>query len=224
METLKYYKRGQGELDTSNFPEIAEQGELRIGNLDDRTLVSLMALNKFLIHNGTKDVNVLCTGYVQHLRGDKDVFPVAQLYDDLMMLKFICERVQHESTDKIKSASVTKREVLSDLALGNDWFTAFIGADGSVPKFFPTIDKCAKKVRKDGKVTGMNFELGENALRRIIIVDDILGGGATVQMLVDKIRASGFDGDLYLWVEYCEGIHKPEFLDQFRECHKGSVI
>ena len=48
MESFKYYKRGQGELDTSNFNTLLEQGSLTVETLDSKTFVSLLAFNSYI--------------------------------------------------------------------------------------------------------------------------------------------------------------------------------
>jgi len=100
-----------------------------------------------------------------------------------------------------------------------------VGADSSVPKFFPSIDTYANKVRENGKVVSLDFDMPKkHQIKRVVIVDDLLGGGATVKMLVDKIKESGYKGEVYLWVQYNEGIHKGEFLNQFNGYYIGQDI
>lgn len=219
--SFKYYKRGKGELDTSNFPELVEQG-IVIHHLDNRTLVSLWALNEYSSQRG-KTVDVLVYGYVAHLRGDKDVFPVAQLYDVLTNLRFRVMDIQHESTATIRSSLMSYSEVCDTFDVSYDDVT-IIGADASVPKFMPSVDLYASKVRVNGKVQSVEIDLTGLDDSPVVIVDDILGGGATIQMLVDRIRADGYTNPLYLWVRYNEGIHKPEFLEQFVDTYTGDEI
>lgn len=221
---FKYYKRGAGELDTSNFPDIVAAGEVTVGNLDEKTFVSLLALNQFLLPM-MKTVAVKVKGYVAHMRSDKDIYPMSKLYDYLPFLDIEVESIQHESTKKIKSATIDVTKILTDLGLSY-WYTQFIGADSSVHKFFPNVNSEAQKVRENGKVVSMDFDLGSPRPKyhRIVIVDDILGGGATVQMLVDTIRDQGFEGEIYLWIQYDEGIAKPEFYEQFEGVYVGQYI
>lgn len=225
MERFKYYKRGEGELDTSNFPQIAEHKTIFVNRLDSKTFVSLLALNEYLRSSGTM-IGVIVLGYVDHLRGDKDVYPPANLYGLLDNMVISCQQIQHESTDKIESAQITSAEIAGDLKIMNHkWFTTFIGADSSVSKFFPGVDLQAEKVRENGKVLA-NVLKGKipEAAKRIIIVDDLLGGGATVRMLVDHIREKGFEGEILLWVQYNEGIHSDDFLGLFDNYYIGDTI
>ena len=226
MEQFKYYKRGKGELDTSNFKTIALTLRLKVSTLDEKTFTSLLALNHYMqITENSGTIRVVVEGYVAHLRADKDEYSPANLYLMLDRMEIDCLSVQHESTAKIKSATVDKLRVLEDLDRLSPWFTLFIGADGSVPKFFPDVDICARKVRENGKVTDMAFSMPETSqAKQIIIVDDLLGGGATIQMLVDIIKASGFAGPIHMWVAYNEGFHTQEFLDQFASYNIGETV
>lgn len=226
MYKFEYYLRGKGELNTSNFGEIVRQGEIRVEQLDEKTFMSLLALNSFISQRCRAEdrVTVKVYGYVSHLRGDKDVFPVGQLYEMLDMLDIICIQVQHESTSKIKSGVIGQEAILYDLGIITPWYTGFLGADESVVKFFPKVNYCAKKVRENGKVVCTEFSYNVNHLKRIVIVDDILGGGATVVGLVKQLRENGFKGDLYLWTAYNEGIHGQDTLRLFRESYIGTNI
>lgn len=232
METFKYYKRGLGELDTSNFPEIVKQGEITVDNLDEKAFMSLLALDNYLFSVNEefwsfKLFPVYVTGYVHHMRGDKDVFPVSQLYEILDSLEIICNNIQHESTGKIQSAHINSEIVCQNIPELRKFqnFVQFIGADSSVPKFFPGVGTCASKVREKGKVTSLEFTLLKKEWTgAVVIVDDILGGGATIQMLVDEIKKQGYNGPIYMWVAYNEGIHKSEFLEQFAGYYLGKDI
>ena len=226
MEIFKYYKRGVGELDTSNFDEIINSGEMEVDRIDDKTFFSLLTLNTYLETEWFgNDVTVTVRGYVANLRGDKDLFPPAVIYQLLTRLKIVCKSIQHESTDKIRTTTITKNTILTDLPKASQWFTAFVGADGSVPKFYPTIDSFATKVREGGKVVSLDYKMpSAHDIRSVVIVDDILGGGATIQMLLDTIKSQGFTGTFHLWVAYNEGIHKPEFLEQFESHFIGNLI
>lgn len=223
---FEYYKRGKGELNTSNFPNIVASGHLLVETLDEKTFMSLMALNEYMkLRKPGAVIKVEVFGYVAHLRGDKDEYPPARLYELLDHMSIECQSIQHESTPVIKSATITKADVMRDLPEATAWFTQLIGADGSVPKFFPEVDGCAQKVRANGKVTEMDFPTPlPCSVKQIVIVDDLLGGGATIQMLVDIIRGSGFTGKIHMWVAYNEGFHKQEFLDQFDSYHIGVQV
>lgn len=229
MSTFRYYKRGQGELDTSNFPALLEEGRVKVSTLDEKTFVSLLALNeyaedrKFIL--GGKPIEVVVEGYVQHLRGDKDVFPVASLYELLDHCVITTPSVQHESTRAITPGIVTLAQIAQDLKIGG-WFTTPIGADASVPRICPEVQFFADKVRKDGKVEGLklNFKRLPIATRQVIIVDDILGGGATASLTLEALRETGYTGAVYLWVAYNEGIHTGSFLSQFDSYFLGSKI
>ena len=48
MESFQYYKRGEGELNTSNFPAIVKQGRIVIDNLDCKTFFALSCLNQYI--------------------------------------------------------------------------------------------------------------------------------------------------------------------------------
>jgi hypothetical protein len=233
VSTFKYYKRGKGELDTSNFPELLQNKYIEIEELDSKAFVSLLAFNHWL--DGTDAVElgydhgnfftVKVYGYIHHMRSDKDLFSPAKLYCLMPNLMFDVRSIQHESTPVIQSAKITQTEVLKDLPMICPWFTTFVGADGSVPKFMPTIEHTANKVRENGKVVSTDFTVDwPKAIKRIVIVDDLLGGGATIQMLVDTIKNQGYKGEVYLWVAYNEGIHKSEFLDQFNGVFIGKTV
>jgi len=221
MAAFKYYKRGAGELDTSNFPDILEAGEVEIERLDDKAFVSLFALNDFLLGRGKITARV--SGYVHNLRSDKDFYPVCQIYNRLEQINFAIEGVQHESTDAIKTAIINKNTIIEDLGLSM-LFCYFVGADSSVHKFFPEVDLEASKVREDGKVTSLEVKKSYPEKCRIIIVDDILGGGATINMLIDEFRLQGFDGEIYMWTAYNEGIHSEDLLRRFSGAYIGGSI
>ena len=149
MVSFKYYKRGQGELDTSNFNTLLEQGSLTVE---------------------------------------------------------------------------TPQEIVSDLEI-TPWYTQYVGADSSVCKFFPRVDVQAQKVRLDGKVLSNQLEKPiPQRVNRVVIVDDILGGGATVRMLVESLRKDGFTGEIYLWVRYNEAIHTEDFIDLFKGVYLGDTL
>ena len=226
MAEFKYYKRGAGELDTSNFPDILAAGEVTIKTLDEKTFMSLLALNEYAREaDEGQMIRVKILGYVAHLRADKDEYQPARLYELLDHMALHCDSIQHESTEQIRSAMITKQDILRDLPKASSWFAMFVGADGSVPKFFPECDLCALKMRESGKVTDMSFPtLPHTETKQIIIVDDLLGGGATIQKLVDIIRRDGFAGPIHMWVAYNEGFHKQEFLDQFESYHIGELV
>ena len=60
---------------------------------------------------------------------------------------------------------------------------------------------------------------------KIVIVDDILGGGATVQMLVDLLSVGPYASlPLCLYTEYDEGIAPHDFYKQFDRYHTGESI
>ena len=227
--TFKYYRRGTGELDTSNFPEIVRAGVVAIDHLDSRTLAALQILSDYAWTVPTfKGLRVIVGGYVCHMRGDKDVYDPSVAYEYLKEAGFTFEvlRVQHDSRHGIESGVITKRDVNKDLHTGN-WFTRYLGADSSVHKFFPEVESEARKIRKDGKVTDLELDLTPESLKEVcnvVIVDDILGGGATIQACVDRLRELGYEGKLSLWVEWNEGIHKPEFLEQFTHVYLGRNI
>ena len=80
-------------------------------------------------------------------------------------------------------------------------------------------------MRENGKVVSLDIELKDiDNYDQIIIVDDILGGGATIQMLIDEIIVYNYSSDIHLWVAYNEDIHSEEFLDQFDSCYLGEEI
>lgn len=226
MPSFKYYKRGAGELDTSNFPDIVDSGFVSVEKIDEKTFMSLLALNEYARAQGDNlTIRAKVSGYVAHMRSDKDEFSPANLYNMLDHLDIRCDNVQHESNDVIKSAQISKSDILYDLTEASPWFTLFVGADGSVPKFFPGVDCCAQKVRTNGKVQSMEFDTSKlTHAKQVIIVDDILGGGATIQMLVDIIRNHGFSGKIHMWVAYNEGFHSAEFLNQFDSHFVGSEV
>jgi hypothetical protein len=230
MKTFNYYKRGKGELNTENFPDLVVQDAIHVRQLDSKTFVSLLALQLYKSQSSrcaARKQTLYVEGYVNHMRGDKDEFPVSTIYSYLHSFYVVCLSIQHESTGYIKSNILTKKEILGDLFHVNKESVLFIGADGSVPKFFPQVDGFATKVRKDGKVTSLSFntDLDLSSVDCIVIVDDLLGGGATVQMLVDIIEDYGFIGDISLWVRYNEGIHVPKFLlSNFNYCYLGDEV
>jgi hypothetical protein len=229
MKTFNYYKRGKGELNTENFLDLAFQREIHVRQLDSKTFVSLMALQLYKSQSSrcaARKQTVYVEGYVDHMRGDKDKFPVSTIYSYLHSFDIVCLSIQHESTGYIKSDTLTKKEILGDLPTVNTDSVLFIGADSSVPKFFPQVDGFATKVRKDGKVTSLSFDTDLDLdVYDIVIVDDLIGGGATVQMLVDILEDNGFGGDISLWVRYNEGIHKPEFLrSNFNDWYIGDEV
>lgn len=231
METFKYYKRGEGELDTSNFPSIVGQGEITVDVLDEKTFFSLFVLNDYLIDYGYESsigpkfpVNV--RGYIYHMRGDKDVYWPAKVYDLLDNMLIRTEQIQHSNIATVTQPKLNKDTIYTDLGL-TPWYTRFVGADGSVHKFMPDIDCESSKVRENGKVVSMKFDtkkVTDAKIDNVVIVDDILGGGKTVQMLVDIIRGSGYTGKLYLWVQYNEGIHPEDFTGQFDGVYLGDDI
>lgn len=228
MEYFKYYKRGAGELDTSNFKEIANQGFVYVDKLDEKTFMSLLAMDRYITLNKAELKSypfvTKVKGYVAHLRGDKDVFKVADLYGLLSYVFINCNNIQHESTEFVKSNIMNETQVLKDLEIC-PWFTHMIGADSSVPKFFPTIQSYATKVRKEGKVVSLDYTIDfPDAIKRVVIVDDLVGGGATVQMLVDSLKNQGYKGEIYLWVAYNEGFHSQEFVDQFNGVYLGEEV
>ena len=233
METFKYYRRGKGELDTSNFGAILAQGYVEVDRLDSKTVVTLLNFSIYLTMRGQsyEQTGVVfpltIKGYVDHMRADKDLHDPAELYLGMSLWYDVCcEQVQHDSRNGIVSAKIDKEDVLKDLSvIQHTWFTQFVGADSSVPKFFPSVDKYATKVRENGKVVSLDYHMSkDNEVHRLVIVDDIVGGGATVQMLVDKIKESGYKGEIFLWVQYNEGIHKESFLEQFEGYYIGQDI
>lgn len=228
MEEFKYYKRGQGELDTSNFPEICRQGMIVVDKLDSKTFVSLLALHHYIGEKPTRCPNrllVTVRGYVDHLRGDKDEFFVAKLYDLLYNLQFSCHSVQHTSTGTIKTSKLSTYQVVSELRIPPTVTTQLLGCDGSVNDFMYFKIPSATKVRENGKVTKLSFAGSFlDTVDHYVLVDDILGGGATVQMFYDFLRAKVPDKPISLWVRYNEGIHPPEFLDQFESYYLGDLI
>lgn len=225
---FKYYRRGTGELDTSNFPEIAAAGKVEVHHLDSRTVSALTSLDDFMFHNDYDaiDFTVVVTGYVCHMRADKDVWDPSDVYEALGFT-FEVQKVQHDSRNGIVSAKINK-DTLLDFDMLNrktSYFTRFVGADSSVHKFFPDVDVEAQKIREDGKVVSLDLDLGDvSNLKQVVIVDDILGGGATVKMCVDRIRESGYTGPIFLWTEWNEGIHTPEFLELFAGYYIGENI
>lgn len=215
MQTFKYYKRGKGELDTSNFLEIAASGCVFVKTLDEKTFVSLLALNTFIgetsVTPGGK-VAVIVDGYVAHLRGDKDVFPVAGLYSLLTHLELVPTSIQHERTDKVSQVFTCRSAILKDLPAMNG-SVGFVGADKSVAKFMAQSTRCANKVREGGKVTSLTLDAsGLLDYDNLVIVDDILGGGATIYDVVKKLYEANYNGKLHLWVRYNEGIHNENEL------------
>lgn len=218
--TFKYYKRDKGELDTSNFPEILKAKTIIVDTLDEKTFMSLLALNEYCMD--VAHITVIVTGYIAHLRGDKDVFSVASLYDTLDCLTIVPTGIQHESTHKVQSAKIAASDILRRLELSA---ASYVGADKSVHKFFPGVTIEANKVRTDGKVISTTLDVtGLPMEGNVIIVDDILGGGATIQAVYDIIRGARPLSDIYLWVAYNEGIHNSEFLDQFADTFIGDLI
>lgn len=227
MESFKYYLRGKGELDTSNFPQLVFQNYVVIDKLDEKTFVSLLSLNTYIKQcdpSPEEKFIVHIMGYVNHLRGDKDVFSVSSLYGLLDCMSIYTELIQHESTPDVPTPIINGDIVLQDLRNSSPWYTTFVGADASVPKFFPSCAFFAEKIREKGKVKSVSFTLPDTKAKRIVIVDDILGGGATVQMLVDSIRKQGFTGEIALWVQYNEGIHTKDFLSLFNDYYIGDNI
>ena len=220
MENFKYYRRGTGELDTSNFPDLIQQGYVHVETLNEKTFMSLMALNDCDIPKGFM---VIVEGYVAHLRADKDFYSPANLYRKLDRMEILCSSIQHEDTPEIKGAQITTSNICTDLGI-SQWFTTFYGADKSVPKFAPFIVNSADKLRAFGKVVSLDFNAKPPTKGRVVIVDDLLGGGATIQMLLDKLRNDGYTGEVFLWVAYNEGIHTTSFLDQFNGCFIGDRV
>lgn len=226
METFKYYKRGEGELDTSNFSALCLQSHITVESLDSKTFVSLLSLQMYMqqVCGFHSKIKVVVEGYVEHMRGDKDLFPTSSVYATLNRYEFICLAVQHESTAYVKSALLSKKELSKDVpSFGK---VMYIGADSSVPKFFPSVDAYATKVRTDGKVTSLDFDtnLIPKGTQSIVIVDDLLGGGATVDMLRELIWSSKFKGYINLWTRYNEGIHAHEFLTKFDNSYIGDEV
>ena len=230
MEVFKYYKRGKGELDTSNFEEILKQGHITVDKLDSKTFISLLCLNQFYTdyfgkYNPINKIQVTVGGYIDHLRSDKDVFPVLNIYNILDNMDIVSTAVQHTFNSKVRQYQpLTKGKILDYLYWNKKYKPLFIGADNSVKDFFPGVDLQASKVRENGKVTSItlgDFDLNTND---IVIVDDILGGGATIAMLFNLMRDKGYTGNIHLWVEYNEGIHSDTFLDCFDKLYIGKLI
>jgi hypothetical protein len=240
METpkFKYYRRGTGELDTSNFPEIAKAGCVEVHHLDSRTLISLETLKYYLWYNYSgRPMKVVVDGYVCHMRADKDAFDPSEAYSHLGRFGFTFDvrKVQHDSRNGIQSGKVDWFNIRKDLIKKGSMLEYtknkrygghfYIGADSSVHKFFPEVDVEARKVRENGKVVSLELDLPDvQDTQAMIIVDDILGGGATIQMCVDTIRESGYTGDIFLWTEWNEGIHSEDFLKQFAGYYIGENI
>lgn len=233
-ETFKFYKRGKGELNTSNFPLILKQGSVDIPVLDAKYYQALALFDEYRYDQYLESdedeytkFKVLIEGYVHHMRADKDLVDPSKMYAELNY-DYICEKVQHDSRNGINTAYRFKEEILKDLFAedhSGSWYTWFIGADSSVKNFFSEVDISAKKVRRDGKVVALSIGMGDTTnIKRIIIVDDILGGGATVKMLVDNIRDKGYTGPMYLWTEYNEGIHSDELLSEFEHVYIGDTV
>lgn len=229
---FKYYRRGTGELDTSNFPDLVKAHRIEVHHLDSRTLISLAMFQKYLQDNhldlwyDREEIEVIVDGYVPHMRADKDLFDPSWAYKELGFT-FDVRRVQHDSRNGIVTAKIDKDMLLSFDMLNRktSYFTRFVGADSSVHKFFPDVDVEAQKIRENGKVVSLDLDLGDvTHLKQVVIVDDILGGGATVKMCVDRIRESGYTGPIFLWTEWNEGIHTPEFLDLFAGYYIGENI
>ncbi|QGH74675.1 hypothetical protein KNU84_gp029 [Bacteriophage DSS3_VP1] len=232
METFKYYLRGKGELNTSNFADIVEQGVIEVEQLDEKTFVSLLALNHFIekefVQTGEPySMKVMVKGYVSHLRGDKDLQPVQELYEYLDNIEIECLEIQHERYPGFVHTEAGFSDICGDLMIKDTpWFTVTIGCDKSVEKFFPGVMLQADKVRENGKVVSMElgFDPSSWEAHRIILVDDLIGGGATIRMLMDLIKGSGYDGEVYLWTAYNEGIHSQELLDRFDAYYIGTNI
>lgn len=231
---FKFYRRGTGELDTSNFHEIAKAGRVEVHHLDSRALVALDCLSDYLYGEYLQNrlgypmdkFVVVVTGYVCHMRADKDTYDPTQIYISFG-ISFDVRKVQHDSRNGIKSAVIHEDMLMSFTFLRGQEpeYTRFVGADSSVHKFFPEVDVEAKKIRKDGKVVSLDLSLGDTSgTEAIVIVDDILGGGATIQMCVDRIKESGYKGDIFLWTEWNEGIHTEDFLKQFAGVYIGENI
>lgn len=232
MENFNYYLRGKGELNTSNFLSIVEQGVIEVERLDEKTFMSLLALNHYIEEEFVKRgepffMKVIVKGYVAHLRGDKDLQPVQVLYSYLKNLNIECLEIQHEQYPRFIHTKLGFTDICNDLQIKvTPWYTLTIGCDGSVSKFFPGVGIQASKVRENGKVVDMDlkFKPKHSDISRIILVDDLIGGGATVQMLVDIIQDKGYEGELYLWTAYNEGIHDTTLLDQFTAHYIGENI
>jgi hypothetical protein len=226
MEKFNYYKRGVGELNSSNFSKIWKQGHLNIETLDAKTFMSLSALSQWGLENRphTK-IGVTVAGYVEHLRGDKDLYPLGKLYNNLTNLGIMCNQIQHDtSIANLHYPTISEDEIIDQLPSVYE-IPILIGADSSVKNFLPCVTLQAEKIRKNGKVTSLKFDtklIGSSA--NIVIVDDILGGGATIQMLYNAIRAGGYTNDIHLWVQYNEGIHPDDFLVQFKSTYIGQKI
>jgi hypothetical protein len=177
-----------------------------------------------------RKLDVYVSGYVAHMRGDKDEYQVAQLYQLLTNrnMKIICDKVQHESSNGIQSEIKYKDDIETDLLELEDYSNTyiFVGADASVPKFMPDVDTFANKVRKDGKVISCELDLSrvDTISNKFIIVDDILGGGATIDMVRDEILKVNPDAEIKIWVEYNEGIHSEDFLNKYNKTYIGDQV
>lgn len=227
MQQFKYYKRGEGELDSSNFQNIYDDGSIILDDLTYRDFMSLCILDEWLNRKERKKfIEVIIKGYVPNLRGDKDLGLPNKIYDKFQWLDFTCMSVQHENTNAIKTALIKIQTITKDFPeLG--WDTRmFVGADSSVPKFCPEITNYAEKVRFNAKVTHVStYQIDDlSTIANVIIVDDILGGGATVQMLIDNLNERGYKGNYFLWTQYNEAIHSFTFLNQFKSTSLGAII
>lgn len=225
---FKYYKLGQGELDTSNFDEIVENGWVSIERLGSKEFVSLLALNQYILENDYMSVQCFVQGYVYHMRSDKDLFNVSSLYRKLLPnINFKCRSIQHESNSKIKSGklawfTVYGKSVSTFPELINKDDLLIVNADKSVKKFrntFPNTKTLeCDKVRENGKVISMDVPTHtQTSNMKYIIIDDLIGGGATITMIIAKLLTDYdvYPENIYLWVRYNEGIHNVSDFSNF---------
>lgn len=233
MEKFKYYRRGTGELDTSNFPDILESGRILIDNLDARAFVSLLAFKNYAqntLNRKHQYFTLYVRGYVEHLRGDKDEFQVSNLYRDYLrpMFKIVVQQPQHEDTSAIQGGLVFRDTIRKDLRISPRNEIVLIGADSSVERFCPEVDYSFSKVRKNGKVVKVTPPAGFPEVfpesSTLVIVDDILGGGATIQQVVDTKSVLEHHGDIGLWVAANEGIHSSKLILHFDKTYIGKTV
>lgn len=208
MKTLKIKKYYSGEIKTDNMKDfLNKETHLKIENFNNETLLYLLALDEFLVsrHNlGIKSSVIAHCGYIPYLRDDKDITQISNFISRMQLINFITPLPPHRQI-----SNVTYDSIIFDNILKKHYEQGYtlIGGDKSASKYTNLPHIKTDKIRKNGKVKSVKIkDFVPNPTNKYLIFDDILGGGATVQMIINQLPTNS---EIVILVGYSENLYNP---------------